>query len=102
MTDTIAAHTASLSWAEQTRPQRVDALMWVAERAHILADAYAVRIGASWQGPEVTLQGEFRALARLVQMFDAIPDASNRSESYRCWVATVDGVTVHMIEEAAK
>lgn len=84
------------SYLEQTRPQRVDALMWVAEHAGVLADAYSVSVTS---GGEVHLQGERGGLQSLVARLDAVPNLDRDTEQYREWVTHEDGVRIRFVEE---
>lgn len=99
---------APQTYEEKTRPQRVAALMWVAEHAGILADGYAIRISS---GPgaskdyaevgEVNVQGHRGSLQSLIARLGAVPVVAERDGNYREWVAIEGDVHVRFIEEKA-
>ena len=98
--------TTEPSWIERSRPCRVDALMWIAERAFLLADAYAIRASNGFDDDgtnrgEVVLQGESGSLRSLVERFQAVL-AERQSEGYLQWEVVDDGVFVRFIEEAGE
>jgi hypothetical protein len=87
-----------------SRPSRVNALMWVAEHAGILADGYSVSIVAAYVGDEimgdVSVQGQAGSLQSLVARLDAVRNLE-KSGGYSEWVAIEDGVRIRLVEEGA-
>lgn len=98
---------AGATYLERTRPARTDALMWIAQHAHLLADGYA--IGAS-NGPDardtyaddigqVSVQGKAGALASLIARFEAVRNPDRSDGAYAEWVAYDEGVQIRFVEE---
>lgn len=93
------------TYLEKTRPQRVNALMWIAEHAGILADGYAVSTSGGYFDDErglvgdVSVQGERGDLQSLVARLGAVPELDQRDDNYRVWVAFDEGVRIRLIEE---
>jgi hypothetical protein len=98
------------SYLERTRPLRVDALMWVAQHAGILADGYMVSAGDTHDrrpdAPDfsvgcVQVQGEAGSLRSLVARFDATPYL-DRDDAFVEWHAYDEGVLIRFIEEPGR
>jgi len=95
---------------ERTRPLRVDALMWIAQHAGILADGYVISAGNThdphpdapqWGIGCVQVQGEAGALSSLVARFDAVR-SPERPNGFTEWIAYDEGVRVCFVEDPAK
>ena len=96
------------SHLERTRPQRTDALMWVAQHARILADGYMVSAGETHDrrpdAPDfiigcVQVQGEAGSLRSLVALFDAMPYLDRDDACFVEWRAYDEGVLIRFVEE---
>lgn len=99
--------TVAETYLERTRPARTDALMWVAQHAHLLADGYSINASSGPDDRErwgkeighVSVQGQHGDLASLIARFDAVPNLDRADDNYAEWIAYDEGVQIRFVEE---